>query len=401
MIYFDASATTPLLPEVRDKMLEYMNLSVSGNLGNASSLHSTGSRAKKELSDARAKIAELIEVTPLEVILTASGSESNNTIIHTFEHCPIFVSSIEHPSVLNPAEEYGNPCIKIPVDKQGVINLDYLQKRLVETAKENPKQKMLISVMLANNEVGTIEPIEKIAELITSLKRQGHRNIYLHTDATQAIGKIPIKTNTSKIDYLTFTAHKIGGPIGIAALYVRSGAPFKPLILGGAQENKRRAGTSNVILAIGFAAAAEYCIKNKTWNKYQETKKLRNYLAKEITNRIPTTELVTPLQNSLPNILNVSFPAAEGESTQLYLDLEGIEVSTGSACASGDLEPSHVIMAMFHDAEMAHGSVRFSLPMHATKEQIDILLSKLPKIITKIQDLSTLNKEKNNASKSM
>ena len=404
MIYFDASATTPLLPEAREAMVKLMDLSISGNLGNASSLHTAGSRAKGELIRARTEIAKLIGVPPLELILTSSGSESNNTVLHTFEHCPIFVSAIEHPSVLRPAEEYGNPCIKVPVNEQGTINLNYLKLKLTETAKADPKQKILVSIMLANNEIGTVEPIRKVAIIISELRKQGYRNIYLHTDATQAIGKIPVDAKKSMIDYLTFTAHKLGGPIGIAALYVRTGAPFRPLILGGSQENKRRAGTSNVVLAAGFAAAAKYSNDNKTWEKYLKIKELRNYLAERIMQIIPSARIITPLNNlsseheesALPNILNVSFPAAEGESTQLYLDLNGIEVSTGSACASGALEPSHVLMAMFHDAEVAHDSVRFSFNLDTTKQQIDVLLDKIPGIIAKIQDLSTLNKESYN-----
>ena len=392
MIYFDTSATTPLLPEARDIMLDLMNQSVELKLGNASSLHSAGARAKNELIKARSDIATLIGATPLELIFTSSGSESNNTVIHTFENCPIFVSSTEHPSVLRPAEEYGKPCVKIPVDEKGIIDLKFLHEKVLQS---DPKQKILISIMLANNETGVIEPIDKITSLIANLKEQGYHNIHFHTDATQAVGKIAVDAKKLKVDYLTFTAHKIGGPIGIAALYARSGAPFRPLIIGGAQENKRRAGTSNTISAAGFAAAAKYCTKHKTWKKYQETKKLRDYLAKEIIKKIPTAKIITPLKSkALPHILNVSFPAAEGESTQLYLDLNGIEVSTGSACASGDLEPSHVLMSMYHDAEIAHGSVRFSLPLSTTKEQIDTLLRELPDIIAKIQDLSTLNKDK-------
>ena len=377
-------------------MLDLMNLSVKGELGNASSLHSAGIYAKEELIKARVEIAMLVGVSPLELIFTSSGSESNNTIIQTFKDCPIIISSIEHPSVLKPAEEYGNPCIKIPVNKSGIIDLTILRSEIKRLTSNNSKQKILVSVMLANNETGTIEPIHEIASVIEEFKDQGYHNIYLHTDATQAIGKIPVNAKKLKVDYMTFTAHKIGGPIGIAALYSRSGAPYKPLILGGAQEDKRRAGTSNVILAAGFAVAARYCAQNQTSKKYQNIGKLRNYLVKELTKKIPTAKIITPLGpgQALPHILNVAFPAAEGESTQLYLDLDKIEVSTGSACASGDLEPSHVLMAMYHDAEVAHGSIRFSLPLGATKKQVDALIDKLPGIVSKIQDISTLKKEK-------
>ncbi len=428
MIYLDHSATSPLLPEVKAKMTEIMGL----DLGNPSSLHSAGTRAKFELNEARSKIAQLIGARPLELIFTSSGSESNNTVLHTFQNCPIFTSAIEHPSVLKPAETYGAPHIKIPVNQQGIIDLAFLETKLRETTTNNPKSKILVSIQLANNEIGTIEPIAKVSALIQQLKHQTNAKIYLHTDATQAVGKIPVNAKNLGIDYLTFTAHKLGGPIGIAALYVKTGAPFTPLILGGAQENHRRAGTSNVLLATGFATACELAEQNL--EKYKKVEKLRNYLAKEIKNKIKSSIIVTPVRGetipsrrhyggydrvlgrearndgperpvptdglstaskkALPNILCVSFPAAEGESTQLYLDLEGIEVSTGSACASGDLEPSHVLMATHHDAEIAHGSVRFSLGLHTTRQEIDALLEKLPPIIAKIQDLSTLNKGK-------
>lgn len=396
MIYLDTSATTPLLPKVRDAMLHLMDESISCKLGNASSLHSAGSRAKFALNEARTEIAKYIEVPPLELIFTSSGSESNNTVIHTFEHCPIIVSAIEHPSVLYAAEAYGDPFIKIPVDERGIIDLNFLKIKLEKLTKDNPRQKILVSIMLANNETGTIEPVEEVSALIKKFKDKGYRNIFLHSDATQAVSKIPVNIKKLGVDYLTFTAHKLGGPVGISALYIRAGAPFKSLIIGGAQENKRRAGTSNVILAAGFAAAVSYCQEKNVLKKYQKVRVLRNYLAQRITKILPDAKIITPLEEnlSLPNILNVAFPYAEGESTQLYLDLEDIEVSTGSACASGDLEPSHVIMAMYHDAEIAHGSVRFSLPLDVTKAKLDQLLAKLPVIVTKIQDISTLNKAK-------
>ena len=360
------------------------------DFGNPSSLHSPGQTGKELLNEARMEIAQLIEARPLSIIFTSGGSESNNTVVRTFENCPIFVSSIEHPSVLQPASTYGNPCVKIPVDRQGVIDLNFLRENLEKTVEKDPKQKILVSVMLANNEVGTIEPVKEIAKIIQEIKKSRKAKIYLHTDATQAVGKIPVSVKDLNIDYLTFTSHKLGGPVGIAALYVKPGSPFKPLIMGGAQENKRRAGTSNVLLASGFKVAAKEAQKNL--ENFSKVTELRNYLAEEIKNKIKSSLIITP-KNSLPNILNVSFPAAEGESTQLYLDLEGIAVSTGSACASGDLEPSHVLMAMFGDAEIAHGSVRFSLGLDTTKAEIDELMKHLPNIIEKIQDLSTLNKD--------
>jgi len=397
MIYFDAAATSPMLPEVRDKMSELMDLSVNGEFGNPSSLHSVGSRAKFELNEAREQVAKLIGASPLELVFTSGGSESNNTIINIFQDQPILVSAIEHPSVLHPSEEYGDPCIKIPVNDKGIVDLNCLKNKLESLIKEGSKKKILISVMLANNEIGTIEPIKEISEVIKEFKKQGNRNIYLHTDATQAVGKISVNVKELGVDYLTFSSHKLGGPVGIGALYIKTGAPFKPLIFGGAQENKRRAGTSNAILASGFGIAAKNATKTPEKFKKRVTP-LRNYLAQKILETIPTAKIISPINQkhlNLPNILNVTFPAAEGESTQLYLDLAKIAVSTGSACASGDLEPSHVIMALFHDAQVAHGSVRFSLPITTRKKDIDYLLKKLPGIITKIQDISTLKPKAN------
>ena len=397
MIYFDSSATNPLLPVASSAMINAMNLSIKKSLGNPSSLHTPGSLGRDLLDSARSSIAQLLDCRKNELIFTSGGSESNNTVIHTFEHCPIFVSAIEHPSVIKPAEEYGSPCVKIPVNEQGTIDIVFLKTNLLKVLEKDPRQKILISVMFANNETGVIEPIAKIIELIQLLKKEGHRNIFLHTDATQAIGKIPISTKNLCVDYLTCSSHKIGGPVGIGGLFVRSGTPFRPLIFGGAQENKRRAGTSNVVLASGFAAAANYALSHKTWELYaQKIAPLRDYLAAKLSSRIPSTKIISPLKSStekdccLPNILSVSFPAAEGESTQLYLDLAGFAISTGSACASGDLEPSHVLMAMFHDAEIAHGSIRFSFNLSTKKKDVDTLLTALPAIVEKIQSISTL-----------
>ncbi|MBQ6321144.1 cysteine desulfurase [Candidatus Saccharibacteria bacterium] len=387
MTYLDFSATAPLLPEVREAMLNVMDLSVQGTLGNPSSLHTSGSIGRDILNRARTSVAQLINASPDELIFTSGGSESNNTVLHTFEHCPVLVSAVEHHSILNPAEAYGFPFLEIPVNRSGLIDLAWLEKQLTRLLTKHPYEKILVSVMLANNEVGTLEPITKLSALIKKLNQTSSAHIFLHSDATQAVGKTPVDVNALGVDYLTFTSHKLGGPVGIGALYVRSGAPFRPLIFGGAQESKRRAGTSNAVLAAGFAKAAE--IAQTTPEKYKAIKTLRDYLASHLN--IKHSNIITPLDSSLPHILNVSFPAAEGESTQLYLDLAGIEVSTGSACASGDIKPSHVLMAMFGDAEVAHNSVRFSLGLTTTKADIDHLLKTLPPIISHLQGVSTIN----------
>lgn len=369
-------------------MLEVMDLSVKGELGNPSSLHSTGSRGRDLLAAARESVAELIGASSEEILFTSGGSESNNTVLHAFTGCPLFISAIEHPSVLEPAKLYGSPCWEIPVDRQGIINLSALETQLRRTLKHSPQERLLVSVMAANNETGSLQPLAALSALLQTLRADFPKaQLFFHTDATQAIGKIPVNVQKLGVDYLTFSSHKLGGPVGIGALYVRQGSPFKPLILGGAQEGKRRAGTSNAVLATGFATAAK--IAKTTPAKYQEIAKLRNYLANSLN--IQHSRTITPINKSLPNILNISFFGAEGESTQLYLDLAGIEVSTGSACASGDIRPSHVLMAMFGDAEVAHNSVRFSLNLKTKKQDIDYLLKTLPPIIERLQKLSTIN----------
>lgn len=391
MVYLDFSATSPLLPEVRDAMLQVMNLSVSGDLGNPSSLHSPGSLGRDLLQTARIAVSSLVDTSPEELIFTSGGSESNNTVLHTFEGCPIFASAIEHHSVLTPATEYGRPFVEIPVDRQGIVDLAFLERELTRLLKKRPYEKILVSVMVANNETGVIEPIRELSALIKRLNKTSSAHIFLHADATQAVGKIPVSVNSLGVDYLTFSAHKLGGPIGIGALYVRSGSPFRPLIFGGAQESHRRAGTSNAVLAEGFRLASLHA--QTTPEKYQKVEKLRDYLASGIKKKIPSAKIITPAcsrGDSLPNILSVSFPAAEGESIQLYLDLEGFAVSTGSACASGDITPSHVLMATFGDAEVAHNSVRFSLGLDTKKSDLDKLLTVLPPIISRLQGLSTI-----------
>ncbi|MBR2579213.1 MAG: cysteine desulfurase [Clostridia bacterium] len=390
MIYLDFSATSPLLPCAKSAILKVMELSETSKIGNPSSLHSPGSLSRNILENARKTIAKKLNARTTEIIFTSGGSEANNTVINIFRNSTILASRIEHPSVLKPTEKLGNPCIKIPVSKEGFIDKSFLKNKLETFLQENPKEKILISVMMANNEIGTLEPIKALSKTVEEYRNKGLKNLFLHTDATQAFGKINIDVKKLKIDYMTISAHKIGGPVGIGALFLRSGTPFAPLILGGSQENNRRAGTSNALLAEGFRSAVQYTIDIESEKLFKEKiTPLKDFLAKNIKKQIPSSILLTP-NKSLPNILSFSFPAAEGESTQLYLDLENIAVSTGSACASGDLEPSHVIMATHNDAEIAHNSVRFSLGLDTQKSDIDILLDKLPPIINRLQKISTI-----------
>lgn len=369
-VYLDYAATSPLLPEVKAAIIAAMEQ----GYGNASALHSAGHAAKEAIEDARMAVARLINAEPEEIIFTSGGSESNNAVAETFRGRVVAVSAIEHPSVLEAMRARAKSCEVIPVDKVGRVN-----------PASMPVDADLVSVMLANNELGTIEPIREI------VKRCKKHNILVHTDATQAIGKIKVDVKALGVDYLTLSAHKIGGPIGVGALYVRKGAPYQPLILGGHQEDKRRAGTSNVLGIIGLGAAMQYAWDNWTCKTFAgPVRELRDRLREGILQTVPYSSCNSPLEECLPHILNMSFQAAEGESIQLYLDAEGIMVSTGSACAAGDIKPSHVLMATTGDAEIAHSSIRFSLGLDTTADDITRVLEVLPGIVKRLQGISTI-----------
>ena len=347
MVYLDYAATTPLLPEVITAMRE----AERKFFANASALHTPGHLAFNEIEKCRELLAEMVGCSSSEIIFTSGATESNNTVIRTFEGCQIETSPLEHHSILEAARIYGG-------DKE-------------------PK---LYSYMLANNETG------EFIELPNSK--------YLHSDLTQVFGKVPINVKELGLDYATFSAHKIGGPVGVGALYVREGVPFKPLMIGGLQEKGRRGGTYNTVGIAGFRAALEY-IKNRGVFEIYDTKvrNLRDTLTSQILKEIPGSSLNTDISKdkSLPNILNASFRAAEGESIQLYLDAEGIIVSTGSACAAGDTKPSHVLMAKTGDAEVAHSSIRFSFGLDNTMEDVDRVMEVLPKIVDRLQQISTVS----------
>lgn len=350
MIYLDYAATAPVLPEVA----RAMNEAYGRYFANASALHTPGHLAMNEIERARGLLAELINCEPEEIIFTSGASEANNTVIRTFEGCEIETSPYEHHSVIEAARLYGG-------DKR-------------------PK---LYSYMLANNEIGEILELPRVSD-----------GEYLHSDLTQVFGKMPIDVKALGLDYATFSAHKIGGPVGVGALYIKKGAPFKPLIVGGNQENKRRGSTYNTVGIIGFGEAMRQMQEKKTWEIYDGTvRELRDTLAKRILAEIPGSSLNTDIAvgKSLPNILNASFRAAEGESIQLYLDAEGIIVSTGSACAAGDIKPSHVLMAKTGDAEVAHSSIRFSFGIDNTIDDVERVMAVLPGIVKRLQDISTIS----------
>lgn len=345
---------------------------------NASALHTPGHLAMNQIEKTRELLARLIGAEPEEIIFTSGASESNNTVIRTFEGYQIETSPLEHHSIIETAQLFGG--------------------------KKLPK---LYSYMLANNETGEFLKLPEIDRgkyddsLLFVMKNDwgkplvtDRRKAYLHSDLTQVLSKIPLNVHELGLDYATFSAHKIGGPIGVGALYIRKGVPFKPLIVGGNQENKRRGGTYNTVGIVGFGAALEQVLKNKTWKKYDvEVRRLRNALAEKILKEVPGSSLNTDLDRgaSLSNILNVSFKAAEGESIQLYLDAEGVVVSTGSACAAGDTKPSHVLMAKTGDAEVAHSSIRFSFGLDNTPEDVKHVMEVLPGIVNRLQQISTID----------
>lgn len=386
----DNNATTPLHPEVKKALKAAMDV-----FGNPSSLHEFGRRAKGLVEEAREKVASFIGASPDEVIFTASGSEANNTVLSIFtcraklcgdtpDSCAdIITTAIEHPCILETAkclEGRGVHVSYVSADCFGKINIEELK----DLVKKKPG---LVSVMMANNEIGTIQDIKEIAEL-------AHKEGALfHTDAVQAVGKIPVNVGELNVDFLTLSGHKIYGPKGIGALYIKKGVPFCPLIRGGHQEKGRRAGTENTLGIIGLGKAVLMRAKEMA-SEEKRLRKLRDTLKNAIEGKIPDTRFNGHPHDCLANTLNVSFDGAEGEAILLYLDQEGIAVSTGSACASGSLDPSHVLLATGMPVERAHGSIRISLGRANTAEDIEYVTSKLPNIIKKIRDMSTAYAEK-------
>ena len=387
-VYVDYNATTPLKDEVKAAIIGDLDI-----FGNASSMHSAGRLAHARVEEARAAVALLLGVGAKDLIFCSGGSESNNTVFATMrrlasapEGTPLtegrrefITTAVEHPCVLNSAEYAKSLGFKVkflPVDGYGKVNMDALKAALSE-------ETLFVSVMLANNEVGTIQDIKEITRLT---KEAG---AFMHTDAVQAVGKIPVDAVDLGVDYLTISAHKLYGPKGVAALYVKKGAPLYPLILGGHHENGLRAGTYNNmgILSLGTAAA----LALRDLGEYQrKTSALKARLEEGLLAAIPNICINGHPVDVLPNTLNVSFPGAEGEAILLSMDIAGIEASTGSACASGSLEPSHVLMAMGVGPERAHGSIRFSLGWDSSEEDVDYIIKTLPPLIQRLRAMSTI-----------
>jgi len=391
-IYLDHNATTPLHPEVINVMTESMAI-----FGNPSSLHSFGRESRHLIEKSREMIASFIGAESDEIFFVGSGSEANNTVLSMLPCDPrpcctdlnknkneLITTTIEHPCVLEASKclkKRGKKVTFLNVDSCGKIDMGQLKKAL------NDKTAM-VSIMMANNEIGTIQDIKQMSDIIHTKK------ILFHTDAVQAVGKIPIDVKDLGVDFLTISAHKIYGPKGIGALYVKKGSIFCPLIVGGHQERGRRAGTENTLGIIGFAKAIELR-KIEMEEEEKRLLELKNTLKEKIKNEISDIYFNGHKTDCLPGTLNVSFDGVEGESILLYLDLQGIAVSTGSACASGSLDPSHVLLATGIPIEKAHGSIRISLGRSTTKEEIERFTVELKNTIKKLRDISTVYTVKN------
>jgi len=395
LIYLDHAATTPLSLEVKTAMEPFW----SENFGNPSSIYQLGIRAKSALSQARQKIAKILGAKETEIIFTAGGTESANVAILGLSRAiqktlkkpgHIITTKIEHPAVLNAVlalKKEGFAISVLPVDKHGLVSLEKIKK----TVKP---ETFLISVMYANNEIGTIEPIIEIGKLLKKInqkrKADGLSRIYFHTDACQAAGYLDIKVDKLGVDLLTFNGSKIYGPKGSAVLYIRNGVSLKPLIFGGGQENGLRSGTENVPAYIGLAKALELVQKNKN-EEIQRLNKLSQKLIDGILKSISKTFLNGHPQKRLPNNVNITILDIEGEALLLYLDHYGICASTGSACHSQNLQPSQWIISIGLPREIIHGSLRLTLGQKTTNKDIDYVLKVLPDIVKKLRELSPIN----------
>jgi cysteine desulfurase len=353
--------------------------------GNASSIHTFGQKAKKILEEARESVARLIGAQPSEIVFTSGGTEADNLAIKgpalAEEGGHIITSTIEHPAVLVPChylERRGFKVSFLPVDHHGLLDPDDVRKAITDRTS-------LISIMHANHEVGTIEPLEEIAKLAID------RGIPFHTDAVQSVGKVPVDVKTLGVNLLTLSAHKLCGPKGVGALYIRRGTKILPQVLGGHQEVNLRAGTENVAGIVGLGKAAEIALHTME-AEGRRISRLRDGLWKGIRERVGPVKLNGHPTRRLPNILNVTFDGVEGESIVLNLDLKGIAVSTGSACTSGSLEPSHVLLAMGLSPAMARESVRFSLGMGNTREEIEYTTNTLEEVVKRLRSTFSLNK---------
>lgn len=380
-VYLDNNATTKVDPAVFEAMVPYL----TEYYGNSSSLHLFATETSKAFTEARLRIAKALKAKANEIIFTASGSEADNLairgIVKAYKHRGkhIITSTIEHPAVRNTyydLQEEGFEITMVPVDENGVLDLEALKAALREDT-------ILISVMHANNEVGSFQPVEEIAKIAKEHK------VLFHVDAVQTMGKVEIHPEEMGIDLLSFSGHKFHAPKGIAALYIRSGVRFGTVMTGGSQENKRRPGTSNVAFAVGMAKALEMALEHRE-EEWKREEDLRDYFEAELLKRIPEIKVNAKGVRRLPGTSSITFHYLEGESILLTLSMKGIAVSSGSACSSDSLQPSHVLLAMSIPAECAHGTIRFSLGKYNTKEEIDYTIEAVVETITRLRSISPL-----------
>lgn len=383
--YFDHAATTATKEEVLKEMLSYFTL----NYGNASSIYSIGRKSKKAVEEARHRVARAIGAEAKEIYFTSCGSESDNLAIKGVAFANkergnhIITTKIEHPAVLHTCQHLEREGFKVTylnVDSEGLINLNELEEAITP-------QTILISIMFANNEIGTIQPIKEIGAIAKK------HNIYFHTDAVQAIGNVRINVNELNIDLLSMSAHKFYGPKGMGALYVRNGVKFEKIQDGGHQERNMRAGTENVAGIVGLGKAIELAYENfDDYNK--KLTDLRDYYFSQVEEKIPDIKINGHRTKRLPGNANISFKFIEGESLLLYLDARGICASSGSACTSGSLDPSHVLLAIGLPPEIAHGSLRVTFGDDNEKGDVDFLVEALVEIVEKLRKMSPLYEEK-------
>lgn len=392
-IYLDHAATTPTHPEVLAEMRPYF----SERFGNPSSIHSFGQEARAAVEKAREQVAGLIGGSVQEIVFTSGGTESDNFALHGAlianmskgDH--IITSAIEHHAVLETCkflEKHGAQVTYLPVDKYGLVDPQDVGKAITDKT-------ILVSVMHANNEIGTIEPIEEISKILNDRRgtKDEGRKIYFHTDAVQTVGGIPVDVNKLGVDLLSISSHKLYGPKGVGALYIKKGTRIAPFLRGGGQERNRRATTENVPGIVGFGKACELA-RLELDARIKHLLPLRDKLLKGIMARIPDVLLNGHPDKRLPKNVDVTVKYVEGESMLLNLDMAGIAVSTGSACSSGSLEPSHVLIATGISPELAHGSVRFTLGRSTTEADIDYVLEVFPKIVEKLRKMSPLGRGK-------
>lgn len=390
-IYLDNSATTRVDNEVVQAMLPYFTEA----FGNASSTHRWGQQAKQAIETARQQVAQLINAQPSEITFLSGGTEADNLAIkgiaaaHANAGKHIITSQIEHPAVLASCaelEKQGWSVTRLPVYQEGIVRLSDVKAALRDDT-------VLVTIMHANNEIGTLQPIADIAALIKERRAAGQRHLYLHTDAVQSIGKAPMDVQVLGVDLLALTAHKFHGPKGIGVLYVRKGMRLTSQMHGGHHERDRRAGTESVPLTVGIGKAAELARLNLA-ERIEQLRGLRDYLEAGLLEKIPDIARNGDAQQRLPHIANFNFDFVEGEGLQISLDLKGVAVSTGSACASGSVEPSHVLVALGLNQDNGRGALRFSLGKDNTKEEVDYVLETLPPLVEKLRKLSPLAKQK-------